>query len=263
MHRDFLHYVRDVISYYTPTIKSRQAGLPANWHAHVFGRPAMQRYFGHFVANIFGLDFSLVRDNPGERRFAASIDRERHFSYSIITLNYDRILENFAAFINHNYQVTDDIIFNTQFDQGAENNKPALAKLHGCVEGGVIIPPTWAKGTHRGIAPVWKKAFEILEESNQIRFIGYSMPVGDAYIKYLLKSAVINAQNLKKIDVLCLDPYGDVKNRYESFINFGGLRFKSADTRSYLELVHAKSRLHDERLSISGLEGAHDEFMAA
>ncbi len=178
------------------------------------------------------------------------------------------VLENFATFLNENYQINDAVGFSGQILNAPENGRPVLAKLHGSVDSGVIIPPTWAKGTHRKIAPVWKRAFEVLEKSNQIRFIGYSLPVGDAYIKYLLKAAVVRAQNLKKIDVICLDPYGDVKERYENFIKFNFLRFRNSATEDYLKDVPGMSdppqperRAREPVFKINGLEKAHTQFM--
>ena len=178
------------------------------------------------------------------------------------------VLEGFATFLNEKYETNDAVGFSGQILNAPENGKPILAKLHGSVDSGVIIPPTWAKGTHRKIAPVWKKAFEVLENSNQIRFIGYSLPVGDAYIKYLLKAAVVRAQNLKKIDVICLDPYGDVRQRYEDFIKFNFLRFRNSATEDYVKDVAEMSgpprplgHAPEAVFRINGLEKAHTRFM--
>jgi hypothetical protein len=82
--------------------------------------------------------------------------------------------KHFASFINEHYEADKTVGFDDQLSKAAGNRGPVLAKLHGSADSGVIVPPTWAKGTHRRIAPTWKKAFEVLENSNQIRFIGYS-----------------------------------------------------------------------------------------
>ena len=267
--RAFSKYVCDVIVHYTPPVVSRAGGLPGNWHDFVFGGSALQRQFGHFAGNILGLNFEYINDERhGERRFLVQIADERDFMYSIITLNYDMVLENFADFVQENYETNRAVGFGKQIAGVPEDGRPALAKLHGSVDSGAIVPPTWAKGTHRKIAPVWKKAFELIERSNQIRFIGYSLPANDAYIKYLLKASIVGAQNLKKIDVICLDPYGDVRQRYERFIRFNLLRFRDAATQDYLKAVPELSdparperRVRESLYKINGLEKAHEQFM--
>ena len=59
---------------------------------------------------------------------------------------------------------------------------------------------------------------ESLIDLNQLRIIGFSLPIADSYIKYLLKASVINTDDLKKIDILCLDSGGGIRERYTSFI---------------------------------------------
>jgi hypothetical protein len=92
--------------------------------------------------------------------------------------------------------------------------------------------------------------------------------VGDDYLKYLLKAAVVAAENLKRIDVVCLDPYGDVKERYERYIRFNFCRFKNATTQKYLKAIPERSspsqpqlRAQQRIFRIDGLEKAHAQFM--
>lgn len=60
------------------------------------------------------------------------------------------------------------------------------------------------------------------------------MPVGDAYVKYLLKSAAIGNPLLSTIDVICLDPDRSVRERYKQFVSLRNFRFCSCQTFDYL-----------------------------
>lgn len=107
----------------------------------------------------------------------------------------------------------------------------------------------------------------MLAEANHIRIIGYSLPTADAYVKYLLKAAVIHAPHLKSIDVLCLDNTGEVRGRYERFVEFDRFRFRSDSVVNYL---NANYRMHAPSgdlsyitpLNLDKLEVAHEEFFA-
>ena len=61
-----------------------------------------------------------------------------------------------------------------------------LAKLHGSVDTGEIIPPTWNKQmSSPKIRDAWRAAFYLLEHANHVRVIAYSLPQADNYIKYV------------------------------------------------------------------------------
>jgi hypothetical protein len=139
---------------------------------------------------------------------------------------------------------------------------PILAKLHGSVEEGDIIPPTWNKNLHPNIMHTWNNAYQALSEANHIRIIGYSLPVTDSYLKYLFKSAVVKSKHLKRIDVLCLDPDGSVKSRYDDFIRFHNYRFKASSVEEYLDLLHGytEKKNSSEPVSCVQLENAHNDF---
>jgi hypothetical protein len=109
-----------------------------------------------------------------------------------------------------------------------------LAKLHGSIAGSRIVPPTWNKSFHPEILGTWKLAHRLLSEATHVRVIGYSLPESDAYVRFLLKSAVLRSERLKSIHVICKDPDGSVERRYRSFVTFPRFRFSGADTLSYL-----------------------------
>lgn len=94
-------------------------------------------------------------------------------------------------------------------------------KLHGSSDkADSIVTPTWRKTFDNSNDDKWKFAGEILSKANHIRIIGYSLPITDSYLKYFLKWGAAQAQNLKSIDVICLDDeQHSVENRYRDFIH--------------------------------------------
>ena len=120
-----------------------------------------------------------------------------------------------------------DLAFQTEADK--ENQFPILTKLHGNVNTKNIIPPTWNKIlSDEIIKRSWESSHRLIEQANHIRILGYSLPITDSYIKFLFKSAVINSDNLKSIDVICMDPKQEVQKRYNDFIAFPNYRFASS-----------------------------------
>jgi hypothetical protein len=101
-----------------------------------------------------------------------------------------------------------------------------------------------------------------LENANHLRIIGYSLPLADSYVRYLLKTATLNAPNFKQIDVICLDPDGTVRSRYKEFIMHPNFRFVSAKTEEYLtELLDISFRVHTGNW-YNKLEEAHESFFS-
>src|SRR5205823_3247496 len=131
----------------------------------------------------------------------------REFIYSVVTLNYDLVLENCFSYLAEHFHAEKEHGFfrECEEDLGQFDEHTHLAKLHGTVDAGTIVPPTWNKGLQGNIRPAWRLAYKLLTEANHIRIIGYSLPLADAYVKYLLKAAIIHCERLKTIDVLCLD----------------------------------------------------------
>jgi hypothetical protein len=93
--------------------------------------------------------------------------------------------------------------------------------LHGSVDDGEIVPPTWNKTlASKRIQQAWQLAHWLLSEANHVRVLGYSLPEGDNYIKYLFQVSAIKSSHLKSFDVLCLDPDGAVRARYDRFLTY-------------------------------------------
>lgn len=268
---DFINYIKDVVSFYTPIIDPISKNLPGNWEDFLFGRNHPVFLYGFFVASLMGLCFQKKKSNfiltGSESVFEAGLAPNGSANYSVLSLNYDMVLEGMAAAIAEHYSSDCNIEFEKKsYDKswGAVH----LAKLHGCLSSDEIVPPTWAKGTHNSIIPIWKNAFKLLRDANHIRFIGYSLPVADSYIKYLLKAAVIDAPHLKSLDVICLDSDGSTRSRYEDFFDFKNYRFKNSSVIDYFltieSLTHLKykrSRSTSSFISTIYLEEAHESFM--
>ncbi len=263
----FIQYISDVIDFYTPKVQPYSNGeLPGNWVDFIFGERDLQKDFGCFTANLFGTKYNEQRINDYGRvvrTFHAHKIPSRTSQYAVITLNYDLVLENYCKYINDNFKTAEEIKFNIQEDP-ADWSIPPLAKLHGSLDTGLIVPPTWAKGNDSKITPIWKHAYQILKGANHLRFIGYSLPIADSYIKFLLKSAVVKTEHLKSIDVICLDKDGSVKKRFDNFFEFNYYRFANASVVDYLNLLSARysgSRRLDESVIMNDLENVHNKFM--
>jgi hypothetical protein len=175
-------------------------------------------------------------------------------AYDVVTTNYDCVLENACEFINSHCVAREPISFCTRLEDW-DGTTPALAKLHGSVAGGHIVPPTWSKGAHPEIAAQWRLAKHVLSRAQHIRFIGYSLPEADSYIKYLLKSAVLDARHLKTIDALCLDTDGAVERRYAAFVKLPRFRYTNRDT--FTLLLHFSNHNDPASDPASILEQAH------
>lgn len=268
--RLFITFLKDVIEFYTPDIP-RLSIESANWWTSVFDGTSRWTPYFTFVANLLGLNIRVFeRQDHGltSYRFDARPITNPRARYNIISLNYDRVLEemsNVIVELANGKKLTNGLCvkFPINSDNGAV---VGLAKLHGSVDSGDIIAPTWNKGLTEQLVCVWDAALRMLSDANQIRIIGYSLPISDAYIKYLLKSAVINAPHLKRIDVLCLDGDGKVKSRYDEFIEFSYYRFMNSSTEEYLgslqDMTNCSGNVSERKIAYSQLEHVHKNFFS-
>jgi hypothetical protein len=266
---EFIQYIRDVITNYTPEFPSMNAPRASNWENFLFGSKNKYSPYGYFISAILGLIYKRENsDSFNTSRtydFTANISPHSPTKYSILSLNYDLVPETVNKFISSSYVSKCDLSFEKK-EYDPKWNKCHLVKLHGCVDDGSIVPPTWAKGTHEGIIPIWKNAYKILQDANHIRFIGYSLPTSDSYLKYLLKAAVIDAPHLKSIDVITLDNNEEAKNRYDEFFEFTNYKFKDASVTDYFqeleEIINRRiPRGTDKTIRCDVLEEAHNNFM--
>jgi hypothetical protein len=289
--KKFTSYITDVINAHTPERltgfdSENNSQWPDAWEGALFGTREWQSGYLYFVACLFGLTFTMTYlRNMGTYQtgpITFRVEPNDDFSYSVITLNYDLVLETICRHINETFRnngrhkhadESDQIEFERNDEEDAK--VPFLAKLHGSVDVPGIIPPTWNKSLHKGIVREWQLAFRLLKEANHLRVLGYSLPVADSYIKYLLKSAIIDNKNFKSFDVICRDGSGDVAQRYAALLKFPLSRFVSGDLSDYAKRVSeyagkdARSVREDPRsfrrssvvFDSQAIEIAHESFI--
>ena len=266
--RSFIRYICDVVQHYTPrpAPPPRNAPPAENWLSSVFGSEPWA-FYGAFVASLFNLRFGVRWPNPTKPGAITFVPVKNPMAeYSVITFNYDLILEDACAFLNQHHPSQKKLLFQRDFTapDTSDSATVPLAKLHGSVDSQEIIAPTWNKGLHPPITAAWRKAHELIEQANHIRILGYSLPTADAYIKYLLKSAVAGSQNLKSIDVLCKGAVA--KKNYDEFVKFNLYRFKEADLRDYLEAVYRESmefQFRGTERSFDKIERVHETSVSS
>ena len=272
----FIDFIADVISYFTPKfdlINNASIEILPNWFDRILGNDYNLNLYGKFISNIQNLNFKIkTKDAFGlnNPRVQCEKKEETKALYSIITLNYDTIIEELCAIMNSYSSSNNAIDLDTHISEKSnvwENLR--IAKLHGSIDKNNIIPPTWNKTiVDENIQNAWKLAFNLLKEANHIRIIGYSLPNTDSYVKYLFKSAFTQDSHLvhlKKIDVMCLDDMqNNVEKRYNSFINFNNFRYKNIDFIKFLEFFdqqHSEKYItQTKEISWNKLEELHEEF---
>ena len=236
---NFKKFISDVIKHSIPEIPMYPRRLPGNWHNFVFGTNDHFYDYGAFISSLLGPSYR-ISDNPDNKFLTTSSINDYKYHYSVISLNYDTILEDYVSYIENNYESDKFLTINFGNATHDENKEVYtsldMAKIHGTVDPINIIPPTWDKTRNKRIKHIWKFAYEKIKSANEIRFLGYSIPHTDNHFKYLLISGIIDSQNLKKIDALCLDTENtEVEKNYESIINFRDFRFKNANILDYLK----------------------------
>jgi hypothetical protein len=273
----FIRLIRDVVSDSTPPAP----GLGSR--SYVYGdQPGWPVYLA-FVASLFRLRLSPkrttipggpaapIKEPPVAHQLEENLQTRAPMCYDIVSLNYDCILETAARFYNSHLsfggQTEPWVSFRRKEGESATieattQHRPLLTKLHGCCEMGGIVAPTANKRLAE-LSDQWKMAYEALQQANHVRIIGYSLPVGDTAVRYLLKSALSKTEHLKTFDVLCWDPDGVVKHRYDSFVSFHKFDFRTGNTTDLLERLRqddsALQNYHQD-LSFGGLEKEHRNY---
>src|SRR5262249_54956052 len=121
------------------------------------------------------------------------------------------------------------------------------------------------KGARESVRRDWQAAFSMLQQATQIRVLGYSLADSDMYVRYLLKTAALKSERLKRFDVICLDPSGAVAERYQAFVEHPALRFASASVSEFLAKVRQPlaTVADTHRYEYSSLEQPHEALMGA
>ncbi|MFN7967151.1 MAG: hypothetical protein U0V87_15820 [Acidobacteriota bacterium] len=269
----FIRYLRDVIEFHTPASTHNCNPFTSyNWWDQIWEGGYGAVPYGILVGSISALTFEQMVEDPlssrHEQPVVVGIDPDRQYRYDVITLNYDRVLENTIETVNRKFGSR-----LTLPPPGVDSNESTVilpvgvAKLHGSVELGDIVPPTWGKSIPRAISDAWRHAHQALENANYVRIVGYSLPEADGNVRYLLKSAAAKAPHLKRVDVICLDPTKTVRARYQNFVQHPRFRFAAQSTEDYLTHVARyawKHPLNQKRVGIyriGSIEASHEEFM--
>jgi hypothetical protein len=138
-----------------------------------------------------------------------------------------------------------------------------LAKLHGSIHDGSIVPPTWNKASQSKVTAAWAHALKALRSANEIRVLGYSLPETDSYMRYLFKCAAVDAENLQSVDVVCRDDEAQsVERRYRDFVRVR-LRFANRFIEDYFKelMVVGVNWRATQPFTFDALEDAHERFM--
>lgn len=263
----FKQYIAEVISYHTPKIPDEPLNM-SQWGRRLWGAGILAGY-GAFIASLLRLTFTGRPDLDDIGVETHGVD----YRYAIISLNYDMVIENFVEHIKglHLGDVKIRLKLNSddvtdEADCFGEQGTLSLAKIHGTLEPLNIIPPTWNKTTGEGIHKVWQLAKQLIQQANYIRFMGYSFPQSDNHLKYLLTTGMTEkpTYNLNGVDVLCLDPTREVKQRFDRLITYPNYRFTDKKVESYfvnnLELAGLSSGSQNSTVRFDQLEDAHDRF---
>lgn len=210
LNEDILFFIREVINQKTPKIDDK---------SNIYD------VYKRFLMYALG----IKKDHNRLYRLAGGPEN------SIISLNYDLLIENTLSFFNINnaksniYDRPSFVPFyghNIEYENDHLNPPDIIeikiAKLHGSInfKDNLIIPPTWNKTSNEKIKGAWQLAYELLSKTNKIVFIGYSLPQTDSYIKYLLINGIKENKNLKRIEVINPeDEQGITRMRYSTFFD--------------------------------------------
>ncbi len=257
----FIKFICDVITFHTPPLASVKP--PDNWQGFVFGGATDKwNAYGYFTLALLRLQLGR---NSQSRKLVVSDENGPSTSYSVVTTNYDLVLENVCDYLNTDPNFESDKKRGFHVASGKKESRLGtvpLAKLHGSVDDCDIVPPTWSKGATPEYAVPWNLALEALSQAQEIRIVGYSLPEGDSYVRYLLKAAAIRNPDLRKVHVVCLDPndQGGVEARYRGFVK-QGLWFTNMDSGAYLQNLYERVTSGQQQGSLTHmLELTHRNF---
>ncbi|SRR6266480_3874496 len=260
----FKKFICDVVTSYTPKIEMNANAQ--RWYDLFFGCEAWPSY-GVFVSALLGYEFALtvapIQNAPPSLTSYECREADSVVRYSVISLNYDMVLETMAEHITATFRTS-----KRHFVPKATGSGTPLVKLHGSVvDQSSIVPPLLNK-QYENLAGLWSEAFRILKSANEIRVVGYSLPEADSYVRFLLRSAAVETTHLQRIDVLCQDDTGRVQRRYGNFITFKNYRrgkdrqesFVSGNSFTYLAHAQGNTTQWPETISPSDLlERAHEK----
>lgn len=264
--RAFAEYIKNVIEATTPDAPRPDLDpfkVGPEFHKQLFGPyRSVEAGYGGFVASLVNLVVTspalTSRGNFPLRSITYRFGKRPKVQYSIVTVNYDLVVESVLRYI---------VAKLTPADGYTPPECPLeIAKLHGSVDGR-IVAPTWRKWAVGGLKEQWQLAYHLLSTANHIRILGYSLPEADSYLRYLLVTGAMKSPHLKRIDVVDRDPA--IRGHYKRFVRFKEFRFAEAEISEYLTRSgreHASLQRTPLTGEFSGyafnrLESWHEAFM--
>lgn len=263
INRNIKAFIKGVIQYYENIFMSNLILKPQSISLEVFSSTIADQYLA-FVLSVNQLRAKIertsIRVKENDKIFDLNLERIKSENrYDIISLNYDTVLENILSKVSERCAESKSIGFSRT---NIDNDCVRYCKLHGSIDTNTIIPPTWAKVLQKDIKKDWIDAHTIIKNANHIRIIGFSFPNTDSHISYLFKSAIIENDNLKKIDIICLDDrQGSIKEKYSKMFCTSKIRFIDGNVGDYFKMIIKMSRTPEGiRDCSSSLERAHEAF---
>jgi hypothetical protein len=263
---EFIKFLKETIINYTPPIEGITTKSNNWWNEIITSK---WKPYSHFVLALLGLKAKVHGALPASpERIEFTRMQNESISYSVVTLNYDLVLETIPLFLTEHYKALNDLKFERKLDEQFRllPNRTYLSKLHGSIDT-TIVPPTYNKNLiNEDIKEQWRIAIQLLTEANHIRILGYSLPITDSYIKFLLQNAVVNSSisaNLKRIDVICQDLNNQgVPSRYGNFIKYKNYRFCNNSIENYLsKIAYVSHSTLDDTSNFIINEEEHNKFM--
>ena len=251
-------FIKAVISYYQDNFFS---GFKINdSDPRIMASNEFHDLYTTWLLLMFGIETTghLCYMVGAENKFISKIEKfSKSCDYGIVTFNYDTIIETITKAIEERVNCRDIELLSTE---NFAKNSIRYCKLHGSINRDTIIPPTWAKTQFPDVKKDWEDAFTLLKSANEIRIIGFSFPETDSHVSYLFKSAIIDNENLKKIDVICMDNNDYVKNKYLNKFCTEKLRFKNKNISDYLGYIYNYKKNNRVNYSDDELEYIHEVF---
>lgn len=211
--------------------------FPEDWYLRIFTKHK-EKLYGYFLLSLLGVDISKRSDHTSWN-FSFQKTDNKVPNYALISFNYDLLFEKIEETILSSLPSSDE---NTKLiSNGSNLGLIELIKLHGSADDyNTIIPPTWNKLQSEERRNYWKRAYDLLNDADEIRILGYSLPHTDTYFKYFLTCCLRNSKKLEKFTVITLDNDNRTRGNYENFFdkNFDIFEFYSADIEKYLSCIY-------------------------
>ncbi len=265
---DTVTHKRSALRQFDVTIDSERLG-----GLRVPGSPLENFQIGHVVGpgiTLFRLDQYLFMASLIAGLFEP---RERNVSDSVITFNYDTVLEESVSRLGGR---VDYRVSRMQSEASEGSTAPAFVvpvfKLHGSsnwakpsqrgVRGRIfpsyrgfgerfvpmVVPPTWKKGDLAPLfAEIWRGAREALVKATRICIVGYSMRITDPFFHHLMASALGENEGLYRLDVVDLAPAGSGEVLMKRY-------------RDIFEPLDSYGRLHFHMNGLAHFLSSRDEF---